>query len=235
MCWRQTPVPDGWRVTSADFEKAGPEFSWHLGLLTGPDDSSDYVGLEQSNAQAATFVERVDPSRRAGRRRHDRRRRSGSNYTKDDETALVLAASDVTTVVTGTASLDDLTDFRGVTQRRLNRAAHFVPSPRRPCRPRRSPCRGSRARRRAMLADARELLAALPQRDRLLERDAAGLELLHRDDELVAGLFVAGGLTHRILRGSVGRVLVVSTVAVKSAGGESGIQYVARRDRSQRR
>src|SRR5262245_5294281 len=32
------PVPDGWRVTSADFDKSGPEYSWHLGLLTGSDD-----------------------------------------------------------------------------------------------------------------------------------------------------------------------------------------------------
>src|SRR6478672_280864 len=51
-----------------------------------------------------------------------------------------------------------------------------------------------------LLADLRQRLAALPQRERLLERGAAGLEGADHLDELLAGLFVArlgrGGVRH---------------------------------------
>jgi hypothetical protein len=103
-------VPQTWRVTSADFAKTGPVYSWHLGLLTGPDDSADYVGLEQSNAASATFIEESTRADEPG----EPVMIEGVEWqqlTKDDETALVLAERNETTIVTGTASLDELTTF----------------------------------------------------------------------------------------------------------------------------
>jgi hypothetical protein len=105
-----SPVPEGWRVTSVDYTTAGPVVSWHLGLLTGSSDDSEYVGLEQSNGQTSTFVEqstRADqpaaPVTIDGVQ--------WEQLTKDDEIALVLTGKDDTVVVTGTASLEDLTEF----------------------------------------------------------------------------------------------------------------------------
>lgn len=104
------PVPDGWRVTSVDYTTEGPVSAWHLGLLTGPGDDSEYVGLEQSNAESVTFVEEstradqpAEPVSIGGV--------EWQQYTRDDETAIVLAGKGVTTIVTGTAPLDDLTEF----------------------------------------------------------------------------------------------------------------------------
>lgn len=104
------PVPDGWRVTSVDYTTEGPVVGWHLGLLTGGDDDSEYVGLEQSNAQPSTFIEEstradqpAEPVTIDGV--------EWKRLTRDDETALVLEGDDETTIVTGTAPLDDLTTF----------------------------------------------------------------------------------------------------------------------------
>lgn len=104
------PVPDDWRVTSVDYTTEGPIVSWHLGLLTGSDDDSEYVGLEQSNAQPSTFIEESTRADQPG----DPVRIDGvewQQFTRDDETALVRSGQDGTTIVTGTASLQELTEF----------------------------------------------------------------------------------------------------------------------------
>jgi len=103
------PVPDGWRATSADWTVAGPVVSWHLGFLTGGDDA-DYVGLEQGNQRPEDFVEAKPPADRPGPPVEI----DGAEWqqlTGQGETALVLFGDGVTTIVTGTASLDELTDF----------------------------------------------------------------------------------------------------------------------------
>ena len=105
-------LPDGWYATSADSTTAGPVFSWHLGLIT---DDDEYVGLEQSNEASTTFIaastkadEPGDPVEIDGQ--------TWQTLTSGEETALVLVSQGsmpVTTVVTGTASEDELVDFAG--------------------------------------------------------------------------------------------------------------------------
>ncbi|MFY9913100.1 MAG: DUF4245 domain-containing protein [Nocardioidaceae bacterium] len=102
-----TSLPAGWRATSVDWSGSGPENSWHLGLLTSQD---AYVGLEQGNATAQSFISE-----------HTRANQPGApvqiagqtwqTLTAGSETALVLTGEGVTTVVTGTASESQLVAF----------------------------------------------------------------------------------------------------------------------------
>lgn len=103
------PVPDGWRATSADWTVSGPVVTWHLGFLTGGDDA-EYVGLEQGNQQPSEFVEATTPADQPGPE-VEIDGVTWQQLTGEGETALVLFEDEVTTVVTGTASLDELTDF----------------------------------------------------------------------------------------------------------------------------
>lgn len=105
------PVPTlaGWRATSADWEGVGPEVSWHLGLLTG---AGEYVGLEQGNAPADDFIEASTPATSPD----DPVTVGGQTWdalVSDDgqEHALVQRVAGVTTVVTGTASVEELVAF----------------------------------------------------------------------------------------------------------------------------
>ena len=100
-------LPDGWRATSARWRGSEPTVTWHLGVLT---DDDTYVGLEQSNATASSFIEdstRADEPR--GPVEVDGT--SWQTYESGTETALVLVEEDVTTVVTGTATRADLVTF----------------------------------------------------------------------------------------------------------------------------
>ena len=100
-------LPAGWYATSGTWSGAGPEKSWHLGLLTG---AGDYVGLEQGNAIAAQFIEEHTKASSPG----EPVQIEGETWqtlTKGPETALVLAGDTVTTVVTGTAPESDLVAF----------------------------------------------------------------------------------------------------------------------------
>ena len=100
-------LPDGWRATSAQWRGSEPAVTWHLGVLT---DDDTYVGLEQSNAGASSFIEdstRADEPR--GPVRIDGR--TWQTFESGTETAFVLVEEDVTTVVTGTATRGDLVTF----------------------------------------------------------------------------------------------------------------------------
>ena len=105
-------LPEGWYATSADTTTSGPVYSWHLGLIT---DQDDYVGLEQSNEASTTFVAASTKADQPG----DPVQIDGQSWqtlTSGPETALVLVSDStkpVTTVVTGTASEDELVAFAG--------------------------------------------------------------------------------------------------------------------------
>jgi hypothetical protein len=105
------PEPTGWRATSVAWDGSPPEYAWHLGFLAGAGDGADYVGVEQSNADPAEFVPIATPANEPR-----------ATVTVDGqawqvltspagETAMVLTGRDVTTVVTGTAPLDQLVAF----------------------------------------------------------------------------------------------------------------------------
>jgi hypothetical protein len=59
-----SPVPDGWRATSASYE-TGTQPAWHLGMLT---DDRKYVGVEESRDSTQDLVaEHVDPDATRGK------------------------------------------------------------------------------------------------------------------------------------------------------------------------
>lgn len=102
-------LPHGWKVTSAEWTGAGPVKAWHLGALT---DDDAYVGLEQSNALAQEFVAENTKADEPGAP-VEIDGQSWQTLTAGSETALVLVTDELTTLVTGTASLDQLVGFVG--------------------------------------------------------------------------------------------------------------------------
>jgi Protein of unknown function (DUF4245) len=100
-------LPSGWNVTSARWTGAGPEKEWHLGVLT---DDENYVGLEQGNALSATFIEDHTKADQPGTS-VEIDGLTWQTLTAGDETALVRAGDKVTTLITGTASQDELVEF----------------------------------------------------------------------------------------------------------------------------
>ena len=97
------PMPAGWQPTSVELRS--PEQSpitWHLGIVT---DQKKYVGLEQSNVSATGFVRDE-----LGRTEDDGTSTVGgviwqrkALLDRENEHALVLAGSGITTIVTGNA------------------------------------------------------------------------------------------------------------------------------------
>jgi hypothetical protein len=105
-------VPQGWRATSVSWDGSAPEYAWHLGFLTsGGDGSDDYVGLEQGNADPSQFVATATPADQPGPPVTIDGVRWQTLSSSAGETALVLPGDGVTTVVTGTAPLDQLIAF----------------------------------------------------------------------------------------------------------------------------
>jgi hypothetical protein len=106
-------APEGlserWRATSARYEQDPGGSTWHLGFVT-PQDA--YAGLEQSDGRRTAFVEemtnqgapegttQIDGATWERRLRQSRLQRS-----------LVLEQGDVTTIVTGNASWDELQEL----------------------------------------------------------------------------------------------------------------------------
>jgi uncharacterized protein DUF4245 len=99
-----SPVPPGWRATSARWEAAGPVLTWHLGLLTSGA-HPEYVGLDQSNDVPREFIAATttadEPSGSVTIRGVAWRTLSSGG---GGETALVLQRPGVTSIVSGTAS-----------------------------------------------------------------------------------------------------------------------------------
>jgi len=105
-----SPVPPGWRATSVQWDGADPEAaSWHLGFLTS---TGEYVGLEQGNAPVADFVAGTTTATQPAEA-VEVAGESWQGLVSDDarEHALVRRESGVTTLVTGTASLEELVTF----------------------------------------------------------------------------------------------------------------------------
>jgi len=105
------PPPAGWRATSVSWDGTAPEYSWHLGFLTGPGSDVDYVGLEQGNAAPSEFLTAATPATDPGPWVRIEGARWQTYSSSRGEAALVLPGDGVTTVVTGTAPLDELVEF----------------------------------------------------------------------------------------------------------------------------
>ena len=102
-------LPSGWEATSVNAEGDSTQFSWHLGLLI---DRADYVGLEQSNSNAAQYI-----SDTIGQDTPDGRRDIGGVSWRrlvdpdSGDHSLVRVTPMDTTIVTGTLSYDGLANF----------------------------------------------------------------------------------------------------------------------------
>ncbi len=113
-------LPAGWVATSVRFEDREPQ-SWHVGLLT---DKQAYLGIEQAERPAGAMVaDFVDEDARQG----DPVEVSGATWATwsdpgrdpdadpaadhDGDLALVREDAGATTLVVGTVSEDELTDF----------------------------------------------------------------------------------------------------------------------------
>ncbi len=209
-----TGLPPTWaatasRLTGTTAKKAKKHVAWHL-VLVAP--SQRYAALEQSNetpdgpgnfVARMTNVPKSTPDQAAGRRTVD-----GvvwdQYYQRDKrQYSLVRRLPGNTIVLTGTADYDELAVL----------AAALTPEPkgsleRRGLVARPGLHRGGQPGARALqplLADPREPLAPLPQRQGLLQREPAGLQPLHHLRELVAGLLVRERLLGHEARVVAGR------------------------------
>ncbi|MGH3447254.1 MAG: DUF4245 domain-containing protein [Nocardioidaceae bacterium] len=103
------PVPAGWRATSVDYTTKGGDVTWHLGFLTR---DGEYVGLEEGNVSKHDLLEAKTRADQPGKPVRADGQRWGTLTSSDgDETAIVRHARGVTTLVTGTATLEQLTTF----------------------------------------------------------------------------------------------------------------------------
>ena len=102
-------LPEGWIATSVRFGRQD-EQSWHLGFLT---DEREYVGLEQTEDSPSTMVEDfVDEEAERG----EDVVVDGATWeawSDEEDEALVREGEDVTTLVVGTVSQDELVEFLG--------------------------------------------------------------------------------------------------------------------------
>jgi hypothetical protein len=101
------PLPAGWRATTVEF--VPDPTRWHLGMLT---DDERYVGIEQAMSSPTDMVETYvgEAATRSGTVTIDGTRwRVWSDSGGD--TALVRQGGEVTTLVVGRVSREELTDF----------------------------------------------------------------------------------------------------------------------------
>lgn len=105
-------LPKEWRATSVRYQADGPEGSvWHLGFLT-PDD--EYVALEQSDARSpGKYIQDVTQRAEKTAKTVTAGGQEWQRYAGGKYDALVRTdrGTDSTTIVTGTASDEQLTKF----------------------------------------------------------------------------------------------------------------------------
>lgn len=100
-------LPRGWKATTVNYT-AGPNGSWHLGVIT---DNDKYVGLEQTGSGRTTALADYSPDTKP---KGDTSvggftwqvRQSGKG-----ETTLVREDGDITIIVTGTAKRSVIEDY----------------------------------------------------------------------------------------------------------------------------
>ncbi|WP_344290925.1 DUF4245 domain-containing protein [Streptomyces synnematoformans] len=99
-------LPDEWRANSVTYRGTGDHgTTWHLGFVT-PDD--EYVALEQGSEKSAGFVRKVTRGARATGESRQVAGEEWARYEGRTYDALVHEGDGVTTVVTGTGSLEQM-------------------------------------------------------------------------------------------------------------------------------
>jgi hypothetical protein len=103
-------LPAGWRATSARSTPDGRGVHWHLGLLTTG--KEHYVAVEQSDGADPRFVrEQTENGQALGEVELAGRRWQQLRSDAKKQNSLVSSDGGVETVVTGTASFDELKRF----------------------------------------------------------------------------------------------------------------------------
>ncbi len=98
-------LPDAWKATSVRFE--GDHFdAWHLGFQ---DPKGQYVAIEQSTQKASAFIDDASQGAHETAVTQSIGGHTWQRYTGGRYGALVLKDKGSTTVVTGTASFEQLT------------------------------------------------------------------------------------------------------------------------------
>lgn len=99
-------LSEEWRATSVRFEGAGSHgAAWHLGFVS-PDD--EYAAVEQSDAGPKAFVDDVTYGAGKTGRTVRLAGETWTRYAGEKYDALVRTEPEVTTVVTGTAPMEQL-------------------------------------------------------------------------------------------------------------------------------
>lgn len=104
-------LPDGWRATSARFNVTEPQ-TWHLGVLT---DKDRYLGLEQAHESVRTMVASfVDKEATQGPDVVVNGVTWQSFSDSGGDHALVRQEGEVTTLVVGSGSAQQIRDYVGM-------------------------------------------------------------------------------------------------------------------------
>ncbi|MEU7105410.1 DUF4245 domain-containing protein [Streptomyces sp. NPDC046215] len=100
---------EGWRATSVSYTPGSKDGSaWHLGFL---DPQRQYVAVEQSDGPVAAFVDSVSRGAVKTKQTQQIGGAAWQRYEGEKYDALVREERGVTTVVTGTASFERLTEM----------------------------------------------------------------------------------------------------------------------------
>ncbi|WBB63428.1 DUF4245 domain-containing protein [Streptomyces sp. WMMC500] len=99
-------LPDDWRANSVTYRATGDHgTTWHLGFVTSDD---EYVAVEQGSEKPDRFIRSVTQHARPTGDNRPVAGEEWAHYQGKSYDALVLKGEDVTTVVTGTASLEQM-------------------------------------------------------------------------------------------------------------------------------
>lgn len=98
-------LPDRWRPTSADYDSSDPkQTTWHIGFINP---NEQYAAVEQGNGPSAAFiVDKGKGGKPVGV--HNVAGVQWKSYDGPKYRSLVLEQGGVTTMVTGTATFEDL-------------------------------------------------------------------------------------------------------------------------------
>ncbi|WP_309505567.1 DUF4245 domain-containing protein [Streptomyces phytophilus] len=99
-------LPDDWRANSVTYRGTGDHgTTWHLGFVT-PDD--EYVAVEQGSKKADAFIRKVTQQARPTGESRQVAGEEWAHYRGKAYDALVNKGDGVTTVVTGTGSVQQM-------------------------------------------------------------------------------------------------------------------------------
>ncbi|MCA1219961.1 DUF4245 domain-containing protein [Streptomyces sp. 8L] len=97
-------LPKTWKATSVTYDQGDGE-AWHIGFL---DPAGQYVAIEQSTSHTKGYVSDVSQNAKNTGRTQDIAGKRWQRWNGGHYNALVHSEGDSTTVVTGTASDQDL-------------------------------------------------------------------------------------------------------------------------------